>query len=266
MKRHLSTLAVLALLLSAVLLPQAALAQTTSPWQVSYFNNTNWSGAPVYTEYANAISYNWGSDMPPVPNMPSQNWSARLTTNSFFYAGNYTFQIVADDAFILYVDGVMYANTVGQNIPGKPVTISVPLVQGNHTIQIDYVQFTGPAYLYASWQYFKPAPGPAPLPIPPTPAPPPPPPSGTIFPPPSSGPNTQFGNYTNCAQQQIHQSNCFVSNGAWDAPNMGSIQMEPQIVVWQNCKADQTQRMQLFPNKDPQNAKCSKTEAGWFPS
>ena len=263
MKRTLLALALLTLIWSAVALPQAARAQTTSPWQVTYFNNPNWAGAPIYTEYANALSYNWGSDMPPVPGVPPQNWSARLTTSSFFYAGNYTFQIVADDAFALYVDGVLYANTVGQNIPGKPVTISVPLAQGNHFIQIDYVQYSGPAYLYASWQYFKPSPGP--MPVPPAPAPPPPP-SGTNFAPPSSGPATQFGNYSQCAQQQIHQSNCFVSNGAWNAPNMGSIQMEPPIVLWQNCTADQTQRLQLFPNKEPQNAKCSKTEAGWFPS
>ena len=261
MKRAILTITAFLLLIGFVVAPQAAVAQTSSPWQVTYFNNSNWSGSPVYTEYANAIAFNWGTNTPPVPGMPSQNWTARLTTNSFFYGGNYVFQIVADDAFVFYVDGAVYYNTLGLNIPGKPISISVPLSQANHFIQIDYAQYSGPAYLYASWQYDKqpvnpPAPAPAPAPAP----------SGGLFPPPSSGPVTQFGDYTRCAQQQIHQSNCFQSNGAWNAPNLGSIQMEPQIVVWQNCTADQVQTRQLYPNKDPQSAKCSKTEAGWFPN
>ncbi|HRA65141.1 MAG: PA14 domain-containing protein [Caldilinea sp.] len=257
MKRAILFITALMLVVGLAGAPQAATAQSSSPWQVSYFNNPNWAGAPVYTEFANAVAFNWGSDVPPVPGMPPQNWSARLTTNSFFYAGNYNFQVVADDAFVLYVDGAVMFNTLGLNIPGKPINVAIPLTQGNHFIQIDYVQATAQAYLYTSWSFDK---QPVNPPAPPAPAPPAP------APPPASGPVTQFGDYSRCAQQQIHQANCFQSNGAWDAPNMGSIQMEPQIAVWQNCKADQSQTMQLFPNKDPQKAKCSKTEAGWFPS
>ena len=237
--------------------PAAAIAQTSSPWQVNYFNNRTWAGAPIYTLFANTVAFNWGSDTPPVPGALAQNWSARLTTNTFFYAGNYNFQIVADDAFVLFIDGAVMFNSLGLNIPGKPINVMAPLTQGNHFIQIDYVQATGPAYLFMSWSFDKAINPPAPAPIPPL--------VGGLFPPPSSGPVTQFGDYSRCAQQQIHQSNCFQSNGAWDAPNVGSIQMEPQIVVWQNCTADQWQTRQLYPNQEPQQAKCSKTEAGWFP-
>lgn len=258
MQRVLLIMTMFLLVVGLAAAPQTAIAQASSPWQVDYFNNPNWAGAPVYTQFANAVAFNWGSDLPPVPGMPAGNWSARLTTNSFFYAGNYVFQIVADDAFVLYVDGAVMYNTLGLNIPGKPINVTAPLSQGNHFIQIDYVQATGPAYLYVSWSFDKPNP-----PVPP-PAPIPQPPGG-LFAPPPNGPVTQFGDYSRCAQQQIHQSNCFQSNGAWNAPNMGSIQMEPQIVLWQNCTADQWQTRQLFPNKDPQSAKCSKTEAGWFP-
>lgn len=258
MKRAYLIVTALLLVAGLVATPQSVTAQSSNPWQVTYYNNPNWSGAPVYTQFANAVAFNWGSDAPPVPGMPAQNWSARLTTNTFFYAGNYIFQIVADDAFVFYVDGAVIVNTLGMNIPGKPVNVSVPLTQGNHFIQIDFVQATGPAYLFMSWSFDKPVNPPAP----PVSVPPP---VGGLFPPPPSGPVTQFGDYTRCAQQQIHQSNCFQSNGAWDAPNMGSIQMEPQIVVWQNCTADQWQTRQLYPNQAPQSAKCSKTEAGWFP-
>lgn len=258
MKRAILTITAFLLVVGLVGAPQAAIAQTTSPWQISYFNNPNWMGAPVYTTFSNAVAFNWGSDLSPAPGVPAQNWSARLSTNSFFYAGNYIFQIVADDAFVLYVDGAVMFNTLGLNIPGKPVNVAVPLTQGNHLIQIDFLQATGPAYLFMSWSFNKPV-------NPPAPPPAAPPPTGGLFPPPPSGPVTQFGDYTSCAQQQIHQSNCFQSNGAWDAPNLGSIEMEPQIVIWQNCTADQWQTLQLYPNQPPQQAKCSKTEAGWFP-
>ena len=42
--------------------------------------------------------------------------------------------------------------------------------------------------------------------------------------------------------------------------------MEPQIVRWERCTPDQVQSMQLYTNQPAQTAKCSKTEAGWFPA
>ncbi len=45
---------------------------------------------------------------------------------------------------------------------------------------------------------------------------------------------------------------------------MGSIETEPQILVWGVCTPDSVQTMQLACNQEPQSAKCSKTGAGWF--
>ena len=146
-----------------------------------------------------------------------------------------------------------YADTRGLGLAGKPFTIDIPLTQNTHFVQVDYRQYTGPAYIYVNWFFVKDG------------NVPPPPPAGPQepFPPPSSL-VTDFGDYTSCAQQQIHQSNCFVSNGAWDAPNLGSIQMEPQIVRWERCTPDTVQTMQLYVNREAQSAACSKTQAGWF--
>jgi hypothetical protein len=82
-------------------------------------------------------------------------------------------------------------------------------------------------------------------------------------PPSASSVVTKYGDYTPCLQQNIHQSNCFVSDGAWDSPNLGSIQMEPQITSWNICVADTTE-MYTNPNGQPQSYNCSKTLAGWF--
>jgi hypothetical protein len=257
--RSMIALLLVALCLGAPLGAVPAMAQSGNVWQVLYYNNPNWAGAPVNTQAASMVSFNWGSDTSPAPYVPPQNWSARFTTTAFFYAGLYRFQIQADDAFVLYVDGVIYMNTVGTGQAGKAFTIDIPLTQTSHNVQLDFVQYTGAAYVFLNWSLVKGGN--------PQPAPTPPPSSGPNqpFPPPSSL-VTQFGDYTSCAQQQIHQKNCFQSNGAWNAPNMGSIEMEPQIIRWQQCTADQMASVQLYTNQPPQSAKCSKTEAGWFPA
>jgi hypothetical protein len=262
MRRFITLLALLGLCLAALLPASPALAQSGDTWQVFYFNNTNWQGSPAYFQYASSVNFNWGSDTPPGPNMPAQNWTARLTANVFFYAGIYRFQVQADDDFALYIDNALYADTRGANLPGKAFTIDIPLSQGNHYIDIEYRQFTGPAYLFANWTFAKSG---NPQPPPPQPQPPAPPAANQPFPaPPSLA--TDYGDYTSCAQQRIHQQNCFQSNGAWNAPNLGSIQMEPQIVRWERCTPDQVQSIQLYTNQPAQTAKCSKTEAGWFPA
>ena len=42
--------------------------------------------------------------------------------------------------------------------------------------------------------------------------------------------------------------------------------MEPQILLWEKCKPDEVKNKRLYPDKDKVSAKCSKTEAGWFPN
>ncbi|MGL4650444.1 MAG: hypothetical protein ACRC1H_13635, partial [Caldilineaceae bacterium] len=76
---------------------------------------------------------------------------------------------------------------------------------------------------------------------------------------------TRYGDFTPCIQANNHQKTCFVSDGAWDSPNFGSIEMEPAITQWGNCVADTVQNRQLYVERPPQPAACSKTEAGWFP-
>ncbi len=250
---------VLSLCLAGLLPAATAQAQSSANWQIFYYPNLNWQGNPVYSQNAGTVAFNWGSDTPPGPGMPAQNWTARLVSTTFFYAGIYRWQLQADDDIALYIDNVLYADTRGANQPGKTIVIDIPLTQGNHYIDIEYRQYTGPAYLFASWTYAKGDSG--------QPQPPAPPPStpNQLFPPPPSL-VTDYGNYTTCAQQQIHQKNCFQSNGAWDAPNLGSIETEPQILRWERCTQDQFAQVQLYTNQPAQNAKCSKTQAGWFPA
>lgn len=269
----LATIAVtvaLALVLT-VALPQASQAQTGNTWTVQFYANPNWSGSPALIYSSPYIDFNWGT-VPPGPGMPADNWTATMTSSVFFYAGTYVFNALADDEVSLQIDGVTYINTIGAGMSGKPVSMAVPLAQGNHYLVVQYRQYTGTAYVYLTWTYGTSGPvypTPPVYPVQPTVTPAPTPvacdPSWSCTcPTQATTVTTQYGNYTPCIQQGLPQSACFVSDGQWNAPNAGSIDTEPNIVVWGACTPDSVQTMQLYCNQAPQSAKCSKTGAGWF--
>lgn len=233
-------------------------AQSGNTWRVDFYPNTDWAGAPVYTQYVSFLNFNWGTAAPG-PNMPNANWTLRATTTAFFYAGTYRFTVQADDEVVLLVDGITYLNTIDKGQSGKTFVVDVPMYQGNHGLQVDFRQYTGAAYLYVNWEYLKGDGGGGTPPPPPTP-----PPSQCTQPNSASSVQTQYGDYTPCIQQNLHQSKCFQSDGAWNSPNMGSIETEPKIIVWGQCKPDSVTTMVLYACEDPQEAKCSKTAAGWF--
>ncbi len=257
-------------------------AQSGNMWNVSYYNNPNWSGSPVLGTYAPAVDFNWGT-VPPGPGMPATNWTATMTTTAYFYyTGTYIFQALADDEISLSIDGVTYLNTIGQGMSGKTLQVWVPMLAGNHNLVVQYRQYTGTAYAYLNWAYVKPGGGlsytPLPLPMPAgtpvvvTPAAPVAttptaacdPSWSCTCPVSATSVTTQYGNYTPCIQQNLPQSQCFQSDGQWNSPNLGSIQMEPNIQVWGACTPDTQQCMQLACNQPPELATCSKTGAGWF--
>jgi hypothetical protein len=272
MKRSLTiiTVVVVAALLVLVGATTMTAAQPTTQqppvnqWQMKFYPGLDWAGYPVYTQYSNSLNYNWGTGSPG-PNVPASYWSMKATIYTYFYGGEYRFSILADDEFIFKVDNVTYMNTINAGLSGKTVVVTVPVSQGYHTVELDYRQFTGPAYLYTSLDYVKPGPGPAPTPVPPLPDRPLP---APMVPPSATSVQTKYGDFTPCIQQGLHQSECFHSDGAWNSPDVGSIQMEPKITVWGNCEpADTDVTWTVDTTTDPMITKdfrCSKTLAGWF--
>jgi hypothetical protein len=247
----------------------AVQAQNGNTWTVNYWPNPDWQGYSPFVQQVGILAFNWGTGAP-MPGMPSDNFTARATTSAWFNAGTYQFSTQADDEVTLVINGVTYVNTINQGQSGKTQFVTVTLPDGWANLRVDYREFTGNAYLFVNWVWVSGAqPTPTPVPGNPTPTPTPVPGNnpapGTVVLPSATSVQTQFGDYTPCIQQRIHQVNCFVPNGAWNSPNAGSIQMEPQILIWGNCTADSVQNMQIYVNTPPQSAACSKTEAGWFP-
>ncbi len=232
-------------------------------WQMSFYPSLDLSGYPVYTQYSHTLNYNWGYEAPG-PNVPATHWSMRATMHTYLYGGQYQISVLADDEFTLKVDNVTYMNTINAGLSGKTVIFTMPVTEGYHNIELDFRQFTGPAYLYTSMIFLKPGAGyPTPMPPPDRPLPAPL--------PPASAPNVQtnYGDFTTCIQYSLHQSECFHSDGAWNSPNFGSIQMEPKIEIWGNCEPADTEVVwTIDTTTDPmrtQQFRCSKTLAGWFP-
>lgn len=243
----------------------AVQAQSGNTWTINYWPNPSWQGYSPSSQQVGVLAFNWNGN-PPVSGMPATNWTATANTSAWFNAGTYQFSTQADDEVTLVINGTTWVNTVNQGQSGKTQFVTVNMPNGWANIRVDYRQFTGNSYLYVNWTWQ----GGGPTPVPPTNPTPTPVPGGnpapgTVVMPSATSVQTIYGDYTPCIQQNIHQSNCFVSNGAWNAPNAGSIAMEPQILIWGNCVGDTVQNVQIYVNTPPQSAACSKTEAGWFP-
>lgn len=253
----------LILLLVLSLTAPMALAQSGNMWSLEFFNNTALIGPPVFTGQSPFINFNWGLSSP-AAQVPVDFFSGRFTTASFFNPGMYTFSVVADDGFTLRVDNAIFLDTYSAPQPGKAFSVDVPLTQGTHVIQVDYVELTGVAFVSVNWFFSKPIAG---LPVfPVTPGATPVAVPGGQSPFSSASVTTRFGNYTPCIQAQSHQAGCFVSDGAWNSPNLGSIQLEPQIVLWRDCTPNSVITQQLFPGQPAVQTTCSKTAAGFFPT
>jgi hypothetical protein len=251
MKRLLLTAAAVAVCLSLLAGLTPAMAQSGNSWRADFFNNPDWAGAPASTGYFSFISFDWGHGSPS-PSVPADNFTGRFTTDAFFYAGTYNFSLIADDEMTLIIDGVTFLDTRGQGQSGKQFNIAVSMWQGTHRVEVLYREWTQTAYVHVNWALGGTAPPPSPQ-APPLPAS-------------ASSVVTQYGDYTPCLQQNIHQSNCFVSDGAWDSPNLGSIQMEPQIQSWVVCTPpNQVSTFYVSPEVPTKNYVCSRTLAGWFP-
>jgi hypothetical protein len=238
------------------------LAQSGNVWSAYFYNNPDWTGYVAYLESVPLIAYNWGTASPG-PGVPQDLFSASFVSQAFFYAGTYRFTTTADDEIALMVDNVIYLDTRGQGQSGKSQAVDIDMWQGNHQIQVLYREYTDAAYVYVTWSYLKPPYAPTPMP----------PVAGTTPPSactPQSMPSvqTQYGDYTSCIANGLHQSACFQSSGQWDSPNLGSIENEPPIRIWMACTPDSiaTFPVSCDPNVPPEEFKCSKTGAGYYPN
>ena len=116
-----------------------------APWTAQYYSNTNLSGDPAAILSESSPSHNWGSGSP-LPSVPADNFSARWTSVQALNGGNYVLQVRADDGVRVFVNGVLVINQFGGST-GQTYTANLTLPTGQNSFQVEFVEFSGDAFL-----------------------------------------------------------------------------------------------------------------------
>lgn len=134
-------------------------------WDVAYYSNAYMIGDATFTENLRGnITLDWNLSAP--NGLPTDYFSLRLGTNTYFNAGTWRFSVLADDGVTVRVDGQKIIDTFEAGSPAQNLVADVTLSEGFHTIQVDYREAEGAAYLYVSWDRAGALINPAPFPQP----------------------------------------------------------------------------------------------------
>lgn len=117
----------------------------TGQWVAYYYANTSLSGDPAAILTLASPNFNTGSNSP-VPSVPGTNWSARFTSVQNLPVGSYQVTLTADDGVRFYVNGAQLLNRF-TGATGQPDSVAFNVPSTQTTLQIDFVQFAGDAYL-----------------------------------------------------------------------------------------------------------------------
>lgn len=165
--------ATLAVVLLAGAAGQSAQAQT-AVWRSEFFDNPYLTEEVVLELTTNEVAFNWG-DGSPGPEVPADNFSARISTDIFFPAGTYRFWILANDGVTFYFDFQPYIDTfeADETRPGELLQVDITVPSGVYHIQLDYREFDLAAFIYFDYANLNTNPtGPDfPVPVEPTPIP-----------------------------------------------------------------------------------------------
>jgi hypothetical protein len=147
--RH-ATAAALALavaggLLAGATTPASAAASCASPvYKRQLFANTTFKGTPKKTDCDTAIDQNWSGA--PASGLPKDNFGVRWSvTRDFGSGGPFSFAASATDGIRVYVDNSRKINLWSDTTGSRTKTVNVTIPKGNHTLRIDYVNWTGSA-------------------------------------------------------------------------------------------------------------------------
>jgi beta-glucosidase len=118
----------------------------------TYYSGTTPSGTPLTTKNTDQVDFGWNGG-PPLPSVPSSNWSATYTgTLTAPTTGTYTFSVTSDDGSRLLVDGHQIIDN-WRDQGGTTEKGTVTLTAGQRvSIEVDYYQDGGGSLLDLGWQ------------------------------------------------------------------------------------------------------------------
>ncbi len=121
-----------------------------SGWKGEYFDNPFLGISPKVTRDDVAVAFDWGTN-PPAPGLPNTNYSVRWTKTVNVNAGVYRFMFRADDGVRFLIDGNVIINEwheAGSTVYTRDVNIGL----GAHTFQVEYLQYSGNASIWFTYQ------------------------------------------------------------------------------------------------------------------
>ncbi|MET7775508.1 PA14 domain-containing protein [Streptomyces mirabilis] len=126
--------------------PASAASGCASPvYKRQFYANTTFSGTPKKTDCDAAVGENWGTKAP-ASGLPKDNFGVRWTvTRDFGSGGPFALPVTAQDGLRVYLDGTRKVD-LWKNVSStvkKTVNLTIP--SGEHTLRVDYVNWTGAA-------------------------------------------------------------------------------------------------------------------------
>lgn len=133
-----------------VTVAQAQTSDFPDVWDAEYFDNPYLAGEPVVKQLDGSVGFDWQQDSP-MDGVPADNFSVRWGKGGFLPAGLYQFILTADEGVRLYVNGEVLIDTWEFPTPGRTYGTEIFLEAGQHSIQIDYREFSDVAYIFLDW-------------------------------------------------------------------------------------------------------------------
>lgn len=113
------------------------------PFSADYFDNPTLSGDPVLSRDDDGIDFDWEGTAP-APTLPDNQFSARWTRTKTYPAGTYRFTVTGDDGIRVLVDGTEVIDGWAYQ-PPTTYTAEVDLTEGEHTVVVEYFEWSGGA-------------------------------------------------------------------------------------------------------------------------
>ncbi len=120
-------------------------------WLAKYWNNTEFIGSPVLSQYESEINHDWalGSPSPGIVN--ANNFSASWTRSVYFTSGTYRFTTQSDDGIRVYVGDRLIIDHFNAHALASDV-VDISLVAGTYNVVVHYYEHGGQAVAKLWWE------------------------------------------------------------------------------------------------------------------
>ncbi len=120
-------------------------------WKGQYWNNALLSGAPTFVRNDTKVDFSWGVGGPGSGVGPD-NFSVRWTSSQAFSTSDtYRFYARADDGVRVWVDGTLIIDE-WHLASGQTYAAERAMTAGTHSIQVDFYELTGTAFVKVWWE------------------------------------------------------------------------------------------------------------------